>query len=93
MKADDTKGIGELIREVRTEVEGYRLTYALFQRELSRGGRSYSIGVSIVGGRVPDRALARDVARTRSAALALFAKIADGLVTPCTLFDVLEDML
>ena len=93
MKPDETKGIGDLIREVRAEFAGYRLTYDLFQRELPRGGHSYSIGVSIVGGRVPDRALARDVARTRSRALSLFAKICEGLVTPCTLFDVLEDML
>ena len=79
--------------EMRTsEIAGYRLTYRLEEIPLRRGV-SYAIAVRIDTDNGTEDAAVHDVSRNRAEAKALFHVIVKGLVTPCTLADVLEDLL
>ena len=71
---------------------GYRLTYRLIGIPCRRG-ISYSLSVKIESEDGADEAAVHDIARSRADADRLFHAVADGLVTPCTLADVLEDLL
>ncbi|MBQ3708423.1 MAG: hypothetical protein II889_11025 [Clostridia bacterium] len=71
---------------------GYHLTYRLEEIPLRRG-KSYDIAVRIESVDGAQTSTVHDVSRNRAAAQRLFQAVADGLVTPCTLADVLEDLL
>ncbi len=54
----------------------------------------YSIAVSLFrDGKADDMRLVEDVTRDQKTAQSLFYRITDGTVTPCTLCDMLEDLL
>jgi hypothetical protein len=54
----------------------------------------FSIAVSLFrDGKAEDMRLVEDFTRDQKTAHALFDRITDGTVTPCTLCDVLEDLL
>ena len=85
---------GVLLRAWETDAFGFHLAYALYRRKLSvRGEHAYSIAVRISSPGYADSAFACDVTRSRTRAVRLFDAVTRGLVTPCTLFDVLEDLL
>ena len=71
---------------------GYRLSYRL-EEILLRRGKSYDIAVRIESEEGAEAKTIHDVSRDRTEAERLFRAVADGLVTPCTLRDVLEDLL
>ena len=75
-----------------SEIAGYRLTYRLEEIPLHRGA-SYAIAVRIESDDRAEDAVVHDVCRNRAEAETLFHAIVKGLVTPCTLMDVLEDLL
>ncbi len=75
-----------------SSIAGYRLTYRLERIKLRRGA-SYTIVVRIESPNGAEEAAVHDVCRNRREAERLFAAVAEGFVTPCTLADVLEDLL
>jgi hypothetical protein len=56
---------------------------------------SYCVSASLIeqSGEVSEHAVAKDVCVDKERALTLFCAISHGEVTPCTLFDVLSDMI
>ena len=79
--------------EVRNLSENRFLVSALL-KTTGENGIFYSILVTLaMPGDAGDSCLAEDVSRCRSSAEALFARLVEGTVTPCTLKDVLEDLL
>ncbi len=85
---------GDLVRSREAEAAGYRLTYSLYRSAFSVDGEHiYSLSVRIRDLFSEETAFAYDVSRQRGRALRLFELVSRGLVTPCTLYDVLEDLL
>ena len=85
---------GSIIRAREVDADCYHLSYALYRSGFTVNGEHvYSLSVTIQSLRETENAFACDVTRSRSRALSLFETISRGLVTPCTLYDILEDML
>ena len=85
---------GSVIRAQKADADRYHLSYTLYRTDFTvGGGHAYSLAVTVESASGRETAFAGDITRKRSRALKLFALISRGLVTPCTLFDVLEDML
>ncbi len=69
------------------------LVYSLLRSKTSEASL-YSVGVTLYDrDGQNDAALVTDVTGNDEEAAALFQKLVDGTVTPCTLTDVLEDLL
>ena len=85
---------GTVIRAREADAEGFHFSYALYRSDFTADGEHiYSLSVTIQSLWEKENAFACDVTRSRSRALSLFETISRGLVTPCTLYDILEDML
>lgn len=81
---------GECIRQHNIAPDGLKLQYSLYEAHLASEDRlSYSIVVSSDD----DSACADDITSLRETAVHIFEAVSNGEVTPCTLFDVLEDIL
>jgi len=76
------------------EREGYTMTYVLTETTAQGDfGSFFSITVSIRKNGYFDTASAYDITRIRNKALDLFHLLMENAVTPCTLTDVLTDLL
>jgi len=82
------------IREETVETEGFEITYSLFER---RGegefGTVFSVTVSIEKGGVREEKTAFDITRRKNKACGIFELLVRNTVTPCTLCEVLSDIL
>ncbi len=80
------------VRTASAEAGGYRLRYSLFRT--GSGTRAvYSLSVLLESSDGDERADIPDLTRDLSEANRLFDLVSGGRVTPCTLRDVLEDLL
>ncbi len=82
------------IKSCSVSIYGMRLDYILHETEITEEERkSYSISVQKQTPSSREEAFAPDVSSIRSFAVGLFDRIVAGTVTPCTLTDILEDLL
>lgn len=82
------------IRSCSVSVYGMRLDYILHETRIHEEERkSYSISVHKQTPASCEDAFAPDISSIRSRAVDLFNLIVSGTVTPCTLLEVLEDLL
>lgn len=70
-----------------------KLTYTLLEDFLPNGDRYYSMSISLEGSAGTEKCSVRDITGNRQFAIRLFQMICRGTVTPCTLTEVLEDLL
>ena len=85
---------GEIIQFRSADVEDLHLEYRLYEsRQTADRRRCYAISAAVLSHGDREEVCVCDVTRTKRRALSLFRLICDGLVTPCTLTDVLEDLL
>ena len=85
---------GNILTVRETGMDGVTVKYSLFESLLQIDGRYvYSVQLETCSESGRDCRTAYDISRNRSDALNLFHKLADGAVTSCTLYDVLEDLL
>jgi len=68
------------------------LTYTLWETELP-DGRQYGMTVSLQGALGYEKKSIQDITTDKQQALNLFWKISRGTVTPCTLAEVLSELL
>ena len=91
---NNTKFNQEIISEKETNTDNLRLTYTLFQSKHKRSGRHiYSVGISVSDGDCVDSNFVYDITRLKTKAESIFKLLYENTVTPCTLNDVLEDIL
>ena len=84
----------ETVETYTIEAENIRLTYTLFTSTADYDGRKcYSLTVTAETDDEITSSTAHDITRRRKGAIRYFRMITRGLVTPCTLFDVLENIL
>jgi len=82
------------IKSCSVSIYGMRLDYILHETEIPTEKRkSYSISVHKQTSSAVEEACAADISSIRSVAVDLFDLIAAGTVTPCTLLDIVEDLL
>ena len=83
------------VLSVRERREGnVKVRYILFESEFRIDGNAvYSITLETHSEYGTSTASACDISRNKTDALNLFRLLADGLVTSCTLRDILEDIL
>jgi len=82
------------IRSCSVSIYGMRLDYILHETRIQEENRkSYSISVHKKTPASFEEVCAHDISSIRSRAVELFEMIVIGTVTPCTLFEILEDML
>lgn len=81
---------GESIKQYDICIGDLKLRYSLYENWLEDEER-YSYSISITS--ADETVCANDVTSLRDAALQLFDTVYLGEVTPCTLYDVLEDIL
>ena len=85
---------GEAIKEHNIKTDDMTLHYTLYHKILADEGRSsYSVSVSVTCGGENESAYAIDITSLHDCAVAIFDAVCTGTVTPCTLYDILEDML
>lgn len=83
-----------MIKEKSIKVDEMLLTYRLFRSLRRSSGRFvYSISVQLSSNGKSESSFVYDITRTRSRADELFTIICNGTVTPCTMSDILEDIL
>lgn len=92
-KTAATDAIETVREEFRTLKPGYLLKYVLYREEI--GGRSaYSVQVAAyIGESKVCQSTAYDISSEAEAAVEIFERSADGLVTPIILHDVIYDIL
>ena len=82
------------IKSCSVSIYGMRLDYILCETELPEEDRkSYSIQIRKQTPSQKEEAFAPDVSSIRNFAVGLFDKLVTGIVTPCTMLDILEDLL
>ncbi len=95
---EETTSCHSEIHAVQTDVRRienrFTLLLSLLQSEWT-GRESYAIAAAIFSEDAgeTDAVLIEDITSCRHTAQALFRQIKEGAVTPCTLADVLEDLL
>lgn len=80
----------------KAKYKGYLFEYSLFSGTASVDGEEhtcYSVHASVRGNGYFDEATVCDITSCRETAETIFRQIADGKVDPCTLSDVIEDMI
>lgn len=84
----------ELVDSMHKTVGSLSLRYDLFAI-LSHDDsiHSYGLRVTVKNQDEEECAYAPDIARTLKEATRIFRAIADGLVTPCTFFEILDELL
>lgn len=97
---DLRSNIGEEGRLLRVTVK--QLTDSLHimhrltcHRDVILGREQYCVSAAVIelSGEVCESAVAHDVCADEGSAIALFSAVSHGDVTPCTLFDVLSDLI
>ena len=84
----------ETVREQLIAVEGFRLTYTLYRSKFKIDGRRiFSVKITLADEVGAYDAFACDITRNRSRAFQIYNLLCKGTVTPCTLNDILEDIL
>ena len=84
----------EQIKHKKKSAKGIRLEYSLLKSKRTLcGDEIYSIKIESIQNGATDYKLAFDISRDRNTATCIFDCIVAGKVTPCTLFDILEDIL
>lgn len=90
-----TESIRSIVKEIRcAPLDGRTLVTVL--TESADGGRiCYSVAAALLPSAAPheDACIVHDITGDAGEASRIFRLIADGCVTPCTLEDVLSDML
>ena len=82
------------IKHQKKSVKGIRLEYSLLKTKCTLCGDAiYSLRIKSTQNGVSDYKLAFDISRDRNTAMSIFDCIVAGKVTPCALFDILEDIL
>lgn len=82
------------IRSCSVSIYGMRLDYILHETRIAEEKRnSYSISIQKYADASREYVVAPDVSSIRSRAVDLFNRVVSGTVTPCTLLDVIEDLL
>lgn len=66
---------------------------SVFDAETGAPRSSYTCLIITVTDGESDTALLRDVSSRKDTAKALFSSLVSGAVTPCTVYDVIEDMI
>ena len=85
---------GEVIKEHTVITDGIELYYTLYCMLLTDENRTcYSVSVTVTCGSESESAYAFDITGIRDCAESIFDTVCAGTVTPCTLYDILEDML
>ena len=94
---ESTQTSTEFGREIavrETHMDGVHITYTLFESVGQIDGMHiYSIRLETRSKYGAEDASAYDVSRNRGNAMQLLEALADGSVTSCTLYDVLEELL
>ncbi|MBE6625768.1 MAG: hypothetical protein E7628_01110 [Ruminococcaceae bacterium] len=84
----------ELIKYKKTTVEEIFLEYSLLKSKYILSCNTvYSVRVDATQNGVTEYKLAFDITRKLKTAKQIFDILVNGNVTPCTMFDVLEDIL
>ena len=90
----DTKIHQAIISQKSIHVEEFDLVYSLFKsKKRSLGRYVYSIEISVSDGNNVESNFVYDVTRLKKRAETIFHLLCENAVTPCTLCDVLEDIL
>lgn len=77
-----------------TSIDNLYLTYTLFRSAKKASGRYvYSVEISIFDGDNTESNFVFDISRLKGRAKDIFDLLYENCVTPCTLKDVLEDIL
>ena len=88
------KDRGEAIKDYNTITDNLSLHYVLYVHKPSIKDREfYSVEITSCFEDDIDSAFAFDISSIRTAAESIFQTLCSGQVTPCTLYDVLEDIL
>ena len=89
-----TSEFGNILAVRENGMSGVSVTYTLFESDFQIDSRFiYSIRLVTRSEQGTDTVSARDICRERSEAIRLLDLLADGMVTACTLFDILDDIL
>lgn len=85
---------GKIIICKECSLSGVSVKYTLFESLFQIDGQHiYSVQLETSSEYGRDCTAACDISRNRSEAMNLFRKLADAVVTSCTLYEVLEDLL
>jgi hypothetical protein len=82
------------VKHQKKTVEGLYLEYSLLRTpNMISGDNIYSVRIDLTNGTKTEYKLAFDISRSLISAKKIFNTLVCNAVTPCTLFDVLEDIL
>ena len=88
------KGNLRIVREKELLIDNLKLTYTLYSNSIRSGDENvYSIEVNCISNIGNDSAFIFDITRTKTRADEIFRIISENSVTPCTLTEVLEEIL
>ena len=88
------KDRGEAIKSHSIKTDEIELHYELYKGSLTAENRDcYSVSVNCIFNGDHDASFAYDISSLRDNAESVFDTLCLGMVTPCTLFDVLETLL
>ena len=88
------KDRGEAIKSHSIKTDEIELHYELYRGVLTAENRScFSVAVNCIFNGENDTSFAYDISSLRDSAESVFDQLCSGMVTPCTLFDVLENLL
>ena len=83
-----------LLNEKSININGMTLSYFLYRSQKKSNGRYiYSVCITLSTAEETGSNFVFDITRKRSRADEIFNLICEGTVTPCTLTDILEDIL
>jgi len=88
--------LGTLTAECECTEADISVTYRLYERTVPSDHDPvtvYSVELETRTGTVSETAAAFDISRSAAEARRLFRLLADGMVTSCTLYEILEDIL
>lgn len=82
------------VKHQKKTAEGLYLEYSLLRTSnMISGDNIYSVRIDMTQGKVTEYKIAFDISRRLYKAKSIFNILVRNTVTPCTLFDVLEDIL
>lgn len=85
---------GKILAARECSTDGVTVNYVLFESSDDAGGQHiYSVQLDTRSEYGRELASACDISRNRDSAVKLFHVLADAMVTSCTLYEVLEDLL
>lgn len=95
MNNSKTEGSSDnILSSADKEMSGITVNYRLYCSRIDSENRdSYSVSVTSCFNNNTETVLAKDISSERERASEIFSLISENFVTPCTLFDILEDIL